>query len=216
MGRLVRRYIQVWHQSVRKDIEAGTEAVPITQFEAAQIPVQAFINVIALGGNVHGGLFGVTATVSLTGDINVVRASFTVNNAIVVTGDVCGIKSEVSALGTGGLLAGKAFQGMRIDLYAEAGALPRVVYGIFMTNYLLCAQPTNYYFIRLSENGSVTVQAAMFVRMGGTSDMTNLFNLFHWAGACTAWDTTANPPGAMHGRIAVLVEGIQHYIPLYH
>ena len=192
----------------------GTEASPITQGVAGQTVVSAFINAIALGGNVHAGEFGAIATVTRTGEVHGLRALGEVAAGVVVTGTVRGaiIQTSMNAL-SAIVSAGYQWEGLRVNMYAEATSIMNApIYGIHVNNYITSAPLSNYYFQRMSENGGVTVEACFYVSVGGAGDITRLMVL---AGTHTAWQSTGTPVGPAAGWIAVSVAGVDKAIQLY-
>lgn len=195
-----------------KQLQLGTWASPLTQVEAGQIVVSAVVNAIALGGDVHGGYFGVKASVSLTGDLRGARARATVNDGIVVTGSVYGAVIETEVLGAGEITA--YYEGLRIENYVEAGADISAVahYSIFIANYIT-SEPSSYSFIRMSENGASTVRSVFMVSRGGAClDISYIFELT--GSNPSAWSGSGTVSGAA-GHLKIRVGAQDKYIALY-
>jgi len=205
----------IFPEGMPPELHLGTEASPLTQLEAAQTVISAFINATALGGNVHAGEFGVIATVTRAGEVHGLRAVGEVAGGIVVTGTVRGaiIQTFMNALSE---IVSAAYQweGLRVNMYAEATSVMNApIYGIHVNNYITSAPLSNYYFTRFSENGGVTVEALAYVSVGGAGDITNLFVL---AGTHTAWAGAGDKTGGANaGWIRVNVAGTTKYIQLY-
>lgn len=206
MGRLVRRYIRGYRIEARRDVRVGTWSSKLTQAVAGQVLVEAAVDAIALGGAVTGGYFGVNASVSFTGTPRALRARMAVATGITVTGSTYGFHLEQEILGTGVVTA--SWEGIRLEMYSEAGTTAPDMYGIFMSNYV--AGTTGLlYFMRLQENVAAQMEAAFYIRV---VDMDNLFYLFPTV--TTAWAQTGNPAN-QNGWIKVDLAGTIRYIRLY-
>ena len=192
-------------------IHLGTWASPLSQIEAGQVVVSAVISITALGGEVFPAYFGVKVAADLTSEAYGLRVRAAILDGITHSNRIQGILAEVEFLGTA--ISNLHKSGIRIEMYAEAGTtLTGDMYGLWLNNYLL-SQPTTYHMIRLTENGSVTVGDAIYVRIGGTADITNLLRIF--PAVCTGWSYLIDPPGAARGRIGVDIGGFQRYLQLY-
>ena len=213
MGRIVRRFARFYEQEMTGKFMQGVWGAalvePIAQYEAGQRLHEVVLAANALGGAARAGYFAVQAVAAVTAVLAALHARMQVPSGIVVTGDTFGVHIEQELVD--GTISG-TWEGIRLEMYSDATATINTVMGIFMSNYIQSAPGANYYFQRMSENGGVTVDAAFLVSVGGGGDITNLFTLL---GAHTAWSDTVVPPGANVGRIAVMCNGVQLYIPLW-
>jgi len=141
-------------------------------------------------------------------NIQIIDATLNLAAGVVVTGAVH-IAYLNSELGNASEVT--QWEGIRQDMASDALSVVNSIYCIHLNNYIQHA-PTNYCYMRFSENGGATIRAAFYMNCGGGSDMTNLFRL---ASNTTAWSVVADPPGGAQGRIAVEVGGVQKYIQLY-
>jgi len=212
MGRIVRRFARFYEQENRGNTHIGLWATgnEITQYEADQVLFSSVIISNDLGGTVMGGEISVRVGESVVGNYRGLRVRAETEDNVVVTGSMYGMHLETSVIAALGQVTG-TWEGIRLEMYSESG-VASAIYGIFMTNHIPAAGAAGYYFQRMSENGGATVTAAFYFSIGGGGDMTNLFFL---AGATTAWSAVTIPPGAQVGRIAVIVGGVQLYIPLW-
>jgi len=203
----------VFPEGMPQEFHLGTEASPLTQGEAAQIVVSAFINAIALGGVVVAGFFAAIASVSLTGELRALRARATVNDGIVVTGSVYGAYIETEVLGAGEITGGY-YEGLRIENYVEAGADISALqhYSIFIVNQI-SSQPATYSFIRMSENGPCTIASVFHIYKGAAC--IDVEYLFHLDGTPTAWISSGGALTGEAGSLKIRIGSDVRYIQLY-
>jgi len=200
-------------EGMAQDVHLGTESSPLTQGEAGQIVVSAIVNATALGGTVKAGEFMVIASVSLTGNLESLRAKTTINDGITVTGTVFGARIGVEVLGAG--IVSASYEGIRLEMSSAAGAAMNVgIYGIFISNYIPgTLGSVAYHMLRLQENSTARVQSFIYCR-GGPGGVDYAFVL-HGGPPGDAWRSTESPTGA-GGFIKVLVGGVARWIQLYH
>ncbi|GAH42974.1 unnamed protein product [marine sediment metagenome] len=129
----------VFPEGMPQTLHLGTEASPLTQGEAEQTIVSAFINATALGGSVHGGQFGAIATVTRTGDIHGLHVLGSVAaGGVVVSGHVRGLYVHTTMEPLAEILdATYTWEGIRVNMYAEATSVMNApIYGIHVNNYI--------------------------------------------------------------------------------
>lgn len=197
---------------VMKELQLGTWASPLTQTEADQVVVSAVVNAIALGGDVHGGYFGVKGSVTATANLRGLRARVTINDGITITGFTYGLHIETEVLGAG--VAAGLFEGMRLEKYVESGAdlTGATVYGIHIANSIASA-PSSYSFMRMSENAASTVDSIFLIVKGASClGMTYLFDV---VGQPPIFFTTVGTPSGDGGQIVVRMGGNVRYIKLW-
>lgn len=194
-----------------RQIQLGTWASPLTQTLAAQVIVSAVVNAIALGGAVYGAYFGVKGSITATADLVGAFIRAIVNTAVVLTGYVYGLQVAVDVIGTAtvsGVIAG-----VTIEMYSEAGTtLSDPAYAIYISNYNLSTTIVNYSFIRMAENGSITLDSILQIHMGSTSDVTYFMQLSPAAKA--GWGSTGAPAN-QSGWLKIALGVNVRYIRLY-
>jgi len=200
----------VFPEGMPQTLHIGTETTPLTQGEAGQIVISAVINAIALGGDVEAGAFIVNATISMTGSPRALYAKMDIEAGVVVTGYTRGafIETNINALGE----STSYWSVLKLDMWADATAIVNQLSAIYLSNYVQVQPIYRYTFLDVRENAAVTVDCFAYVGIGAAADITNLFVL---PSLKTAWSHATPPPGAVVGRIAVEVGGVQRYIGLY-
>lgn len=201
----------VFPEGMPQTLHLGTDASPLAQGEAGQVVLSGVINVTALGGTVYAAFFKAIGSVTATADLIGARGATTVNAGIVITGYAYGLHSNQEVLAAGQVT--EIMDGIRIEQYVQTGGLTFTVHGIFISNFIQEQPSANYFFQRMSENGGVTVEAAFYISVGGTGDITDTFVL---AGTHTAWSGEGNKIGVAHGWIKCRVGGVVRYIQLYY
>lgn len=211
MGRLIRRFIRCYNLKVRNKVELGTWASKITQSEAGQSAIMGMIDATALGGDVHGGHFGIAGTVDLTGNLYGVRSRIDVNTGIDITGSIKGVYIEVSLLGTGTISA--QLTGMYIETYAEAGTTLANVFGIHYAGSVGKDPTGEYSFMRFSENAASTVNQVMHIYKGVSCvDIEYFLKL---SGAASYWSNIDVTHTTSAGFLKVDAGGTDKYIQLF-
>jgi len=148
--------------------------------------------------------------IAYTGNLQGINAISTLNAGVVVTGMVRGafIETNINALAQ----STSYWSGIRIDMWASATAIVNQLSAIYLNNYVEVQPTSRYAFIDTRENAGITVDCFAYVGIGSAADITDLFVL---PSLKTAWSHATPPPGAVVGRIAVNVGGVQRYIGLY-
>jgi len=212
MGRIMRKYARFHKATISKGIVAGTYAAPVTQVEAEQILISAFVSAVALGGEVMGGYVGVVAsTVDLTGNLTGFRARVAVTD-ITLTGRVYGAQIQASVYGAG--VISSVFEGLHISLHTDAGVtMSGSMRGLYISGFCAVAHAT-YEMLRLEENGACTVTAMIGCYVGAGA-ITYFLIL---SSTENAWNNTGDKTGGHTteaGWIKVCVNGYDKYIQLY-
>ena len=196
-------------------LSMGTWAAPITQTSAGQILVGGVIQAIALGGDVHGGYFGVRAEVALTGDLRGVRARASVLSNAALTGFLYGLHTEVEVGGATSSISGRTV-GHTIEIYSETGCVHTGdVHGIFVNNYI-DGTVTVYQMVRLENNGSAVPQSIIAVYVNDASYFLHFTPNTPAAGGWVATgDRTAGSATNAAGWLKVDMPAGDKYIQLF-
>jgi hypothetical protein len=186
MGRLVRRYIRTSHLEVS--------------------------NYIAIAGTSEGMKSAVYTNLA-AGILNLVGVhakTSTPTGKNQGGGYQYGIYVENEVLGDA-VHAG-LFEGMRIEQYVESGTTfaSATVYGLHIANSISKA-PSSYSFIRMSEDGTVTVNAVFLITKAPAAQINYLLEV---TGGSNMWEAVGIPSGN-GGWLKIRVPGQDRYIPLY-
>ena len=146
--------------------------------------------------------------IDTTGNLVPRRSRATIPTGVTLTGYVYGHHIELEITGTG-VITG-LWEGIRIELYAEAGVTLPSAMGIHISNSIAMS-PVDYRFIRCSENGGALLTSCMLFTLGGASTATYFLDLI---GAETCWNS-GGAPGTQTGWIAVRVGNLARWIRLY-
>lgn len=150
--------------------------------------------------------------IDFDGDINALNPITEIAGGVTVAAPNI-VRSAYVQTFLGALAEVTTWEGMRVNMACAGDSVIASLSALHINNFVQVQPAGRYCFFDLRENApGITVDAAIYMALGGTTDITNLFEL---ASGKTAWSSAVDPPGAALGRIAVLVGGVQRYIQLY-
>lgn len=202
----------VFPEGMPQTLHMGTEALPLTQGEAAQIVLSAVINAVALGGNVAASYNRVNVSADMTGNIVTLEAKAIVNEDQTLTGNLKGLHVQAELLADG--VVNGLVEGATIYVFSAAGCeLNSDVRVLYVAGYNLGAVIAGgtHEMIRIEENGTMIPDNILGVY---THDAVNFLHLSPAVPASGAWNADGDYTGSAAGYIRVSVGGTR-YIQLY-
>jgi hypothetical protein len=202
-------------------IELGTWATPLLTAVATHVPI-SFVTTYIVAGDGVGGIFGVKGSITV-GNLNLVGVY---GRATVLTGKnigngrIDGVLAGVEVLGTG--KAAGIVCGARVAVYVETNnaVIGSDVYGIFVSNYIMKQPAGSYGLLKLEEDGTVKVDAAIIVSIGTPNTTIDDFIEAGGPAGLTAFDAVGTKDNlAKGGFLRVKLWGMPgagvRYIQLY-